>query len=126
MGKGDPHAEWLSPAEMGARSELIACRALQQAGYEIVARNYRTPRFEIDIIARQHGYIVFVEVRARRAGGIVHPLESITQRKRHRIILGAQHYLHTHRMKTPRVRFDVVSVEWRGRWYRLRIFPDAF
>lgn len=111
---------------MGVRSEELACNALRDAGYEILTRNYKTSRFEIDIIARHAAQLVFVEVRARRAGSMVHPLETINQHKRRRIILGAQHYVASHRLYNIQIRFDVVAVEWRGRDYRVQIFPNAF
>lgn len=116
----------LTPAERGRRSEALAAQALQRAGYRIVARNYRSPRFEIDIIARHRGYLVFVEVRSRTVGSMVHPLESIDYKKRQRLILGAQQYVARHGLGHVPIRFDCVSVEWRLREYRLEIFPNAF
>lgn len=111
---------------MGRRSEELACRALERAGYAILARNVKDPRFEIDIVARHQGYLVFIEVRARRVGSLVHPLESLTYRKRQRLILGAKQYIHRRGLGNVSVRFDVVAVEWLGKKYRLRIYRDVF
>lgn len=100
--------------ERGRKSEELACAALVQAGYEIIERNYKTPRFEIDIVARERGVLAFVEVRARRAGAMVRPLESIDRRKVQRLLLGARYYMAARNLMDVSVRFDVVSVEWRG------------
>ncbi|OUS10112.1 YraN family protein [Gammaproteobacteria bacterium 53_120_T64] len=80
-------------ANSGARAENLACHYLTQQGLEIVERNYRTQRGEIDIIARHAETLVFVEVRLRsnpRFGGAAH---SIDARKQARLISAAQHYL---------------------------------
>lgn len=114
------------PAELGRRSEDVACAALRRAGYRIVDRNFRTRGAEIDIVAEHQGFLVFIEVRARRAGGLAHPLESLTHAKRRRIILGARQYLARRGGPVPAVRFDVVTVEWCGRSQSVRILPDAF
>lgn len=115
------------PSQIGRVSEDLACAALRRAGYRIVARNFRGKGFEIDVVAEHQGQTVFVEVRARRAGGWVHPLESLTPAKRRRILMGARQYLASQRSETvPGVRFDVVAVEWRGSRYRIEILPDAF
>lgn len=103
-----------SAIERGRQSEQIACDALVRAGYEIIERNYKTPRFEIDIVARERGVLVFVEVRARRAGTMVHPLETIDRRKIQRLFLGARYYMAARNVSGVPVRFDVVSVIWHG------------
>lgn len=115
----------LTPQRLGERSEEIACKALLEAGYKILERNYKTPRFEIDIIAREQGVLVFVEVRARRSSAWIHPMESIDHRKVRRLILGARYYVAQKRLDSG-IRFDVVSITWHGHRYELEIIRDAF
>ncbi|MGI8671965.1 MAG: YraN family protein, partial [Luteitalea sp.] len=50
----------------GSLGEDLACEALTERGYAIVTRRYRTKHGELDIIARHHEYLVFVEVKARQ------------------------------------------------------------
>jgi putative endonuclease len=57
----------LSRADAGARAESVAALFLEARGLTIVARNFRTRRGEIDIIARDGATLVFVEVRLRRS-----------------------------------------------------------
>ncbi len=92
----------------GARAEQTAAAFLRGRGLRLLARNYRAPGGEIDLIAEEAGTLVFVEVRLRsgtRHGGA---LESIDRPKRRRIVLAARHYLAQRRGAEPPCRFDVV------------------
>ena len=67
---------------LGQRGEQLAAERLAAMGYEIVERNYRCKAGEIDLVARQGGGWVFVEVRTRRGDRFGTPEESVTARKR--------------------------------------------
>lgn len=56
----------MGPKELGFLAENIAARHLENGGYELVARNFRKPWGEIDIICRKDGVFVFVEVKSNR------------------------------------------------------------
>ena len=71
---------------MGAFWERQAAEYLEQKGYQILERNFCSYFGEIDIIARQGDYLVFVEVKYRREGSPVHALESIDSGKQRRKI----------------------------------------
>ncbi len=99
---------------LGARGEAAARAYLRQRGYSIEATNYRCRWGEIDIVASQGEVLVFVEVRTRRGEAFGSPQESITPRKRERLVLAAQHYLQEHSAE-PHWRIDLVAVEADGR-----------
>lgn len=61
---------------------MLAARFLRDKGYEITHANYRCRFGEIDIIARDGPYIVFVEVKTRRADALYAPAEAVTREKR--------------------------------------------
>ena len=105
---------------LGARGEVAARTYLQQRGYTIEATNYRCRWGEIDIVASHDGVLVFVEVRTRRGDAFGSPQESITPRKRERLVLTAQHYLQE-RSVEPHWRIDLVAVEADGRGVVRRI-----
>ena len=97
--------------ESGAQAEEAAAQFLSASGLQIVARNYRTRLGEIDVIARDGGVLVFVEVRLRTREDYGGALESIDERKQHRIALAAGAYLAEVRGREPPCRFDVVTVQ---------------
>jgi putative endonuclease len=94
---------------MGDRGEREAARYLRRHGLRIVLRGYRTPRGEIDLIARDGDTLVFVEVKTRRQGV---PAEAVTPAKQLRLTLAALQFLTEHRLLDQRVRFDVVAIVW--------------
>jgi putative endonuclease len=107
--------------ETGERAEEEACRFLRESGYAIVARNWRSPFGEIDIIARDGSVLVFVEVKARSSASHGGPECAVDQRKQRRIIASARLFLAKTRCDLP-ARFDVVAfVRDAPRLYR-----DAF
>ncbi|HLI28509.1 MAG TPA: YraN family protein [Chloroflexota bacterium] len=95
----------------GAAAEAYAARHLVRAGYAILARNYRGGGGEIDLVAQQGDEVVFVEVRARQPGGLVSPEESLTARKRERILCAAAHYLQHTTSTEPPWRVDLIAIE---------------
>lgn len=105
----------------GERAEQLARDFLRAHGYEIITERYRWRGGEIDIIARDGDYLVFVEVRSRSKELFGLPEETVTLKKQHKILLTAQHYLARHPSALP-VRFDVVAISGG----RLRLYKDAF
>lgn len=100
-----------TPAQAsGGAAEDRAAAVLERAGLAIVARNFRTRRGEIDLIARDGDTLVFVEVRLRRGAAFGGALGSITSHKRRRIEAAARQYL-MGLARTPPCRFDVVALE---------------
>ncbi|MFO7265209.1 MAG: YraN family protein [Limnochordales bacterium] len=115
------------PARRGRAAEEAAAALLQQQGWQILRRNYRTRRGEIDLIARDGATIVFVEVKARRAGE-TSSLEAVDARKRRRIVRAALEFLASRRLRGVAVRFDVVTVVLGcdGRPQAARVLKNAF
>ena len=112
---------------LGTLGEQEACRALEGAGYRVVARNYRVRGGEIDIVCERDGTLVFCEVKTRTSAVFGLPEEAVTPAKARRIRRLAAEYLHREGRRARTVRFDVVSVMVSdGRVVDLRHIPDAF
>ena len=79
-------------AEFGKHGEDLACDELRRRGYTILDRRFRTRCGELDIVARDAGVLVFVEVRARSSGRFGNAFESVTWQKRHRLSRMATSY----------------------------------
>jgi putative endonuclease len=107
----------------GAQAEALACSHLERAGLKLVARNYRCPQGEVDLIMDDHDTLVFVEVRYRRSVAFGTPAETVDRRKQARLQAAASHYLLTQHADCV-CRFDVVAVS--GRDARIEWLRDAF
>ena len=85
----------------------MAAEYLMRKGLTIVARNFRTRFGEIDLIARDGRLLVFVEVRMRSSRALGGAAESITPRKRARLVAAANGYL-AMLGREPPCRFDAI------------------
>ncbi len=110
---------------LGQAGETLAADTLQQQGYSILTRNYRTPYGEIDLIARHGDTLVFVEVKLRRSELFGPPQAAVNTAKQRHLKLAAQYYLNQQRHQDIKIRFDVVAITMAGRQPRIEIFDGA-
>jgi putative endonuclease len=115
-------------AATGRSAEDLAVALLEGRGYRIVARNWRRPEGELDVVAEDQGTCVFVEVRSRTGEEFGHPLESVNPRKRAQIVRAARLYLDQEPVSASGFRFDVVGVTFfaDGREPECLHIEDAF
>lgn len=112
---------------LGEQGEALACRELRRRGYAILARRYRTRFGEIDIIAREAGTLVFVEVKTRRRAYFGGPVAAVGFRKQRRLVNMARSYLMGLPGAEPPARFDVVGVTLvEGESAQVEVVVDAF
>jgi putative endonuclease len=100
--------------KLGTTGESIAASHLVRQGYTILERNYRFRRYEIDIVARKGGTIVFVEVKTRSSQLFGHPVLSVTPLKSKRIMQAARGYIEKAGFSRLQVRFDVITLLFSG------------
>lgn len=110
----------MNTRRIGAQQEERAAVYLQQQGMEILERNFRNRQGEIDIIGRQGGYLVFVEVKYRSGSRHGLPSEAVDLRKQKNICRVADYYRMRHQIGDgAAVRYDVVAIEnERIEWIR--------
>jgi putative endonuclease len=113
--------------EVGKLGEKAAQKFLKKRGYRIRETGFRCHHGEIDIIAQQKDYLVFVEVRTKSSLDFGTPEESITQAKKERIIASALTYTNTHQNLPSLWRIDVVAVELndKGETKRIELIENA-
>lgn len=105
---------------VGTGKEEEAARFLAGCGLNVINRNYRNRFGEIDLIATDDGYIVFVEVKYRKTASSGHPEEAVDDQKARKISKIADYYRIQNKLsdEVP-IRFDVVAIEGgQFRWYR--------
>ncbi|MBQ9460894.1 MAG: ribonuclease HII [Clostridia bacterium] len=94
---------------MGAKGEAAALEYLTENGYSFLEKNYRSGHGEIDLIVQKDGCVIFVEVKTRDEAAIARPSDSVTARKRKKLIETANAYI-IEKGSTLQPRFDVVEV----------------
>ena len=95
----------------GDSGEAAIARYLEERSYQVLERQYRCRWGEIDLIARDGVYLVFIEVKYRRDGRTGHPAESVGRQKQQKLIRAAQYYCLIRQIpENHPCRFDVVSI----------------
>lgn len=99
-----------SRRRLGIAGEDKAARWYTDAGYELLARNWRGDGGEIDLVATGHGAIVFAEVKTRSSTRYGVPAEAVGPVKQRRLRALAAQFLRAHPGVRGRIRFDVVAI----------------
>lgn len=115
--------------EIGYQGEEIARKYLIHLGYEILTSNYYSPYGEIDIIAKDANYLVFIEVKFRKDKDLDKTIQCISKSKQKKIIQTALQYIATHEeAETLYTRFDAILIfnENQDNHFDIRHYKDAF
>jgi putative endonuclease len=105
----------------------VAASYLRAHGYEIETTNWRNKNYELDLVARKGGCLVFVEVKCSRSELFGPPEARVTKTKRRRLAMAASEYLSTLETPPDEVRFDVISILWLpGKSPQITHFEGAF
>ncbi len=110
LSKNSCNKENTTAVSIGNIGEEAAVITLKKQGYKIIERNYRTKMGEIDIIAKDGEYTVFVEVRLRKSNNFGTPADTIDERKQQKIIKTAQMYAVKNDIYDTPMRFDAVLI----------------
>ncbi len=102
----------MTTKQIGDICEKYAGEHLEKQGMKILDTNFYCREGELDIVARDEEYIVFVEVKARKNTTFGAPCEAVTLSKQRRLILAAQKYLMQSELETA-VRFDIVEILYK-------------
>lgn len=112
---------------LGAAGEERATAYLLAQGFTLVARNFRCPLGEIDIIVKNAQQLIFVEVKQRRSQHFGAAAEMVTPSKQKKIILSAQVFLQQHaKYRHLNPRFDVIALDTSGIEAEITWIPHAF
>jgi putative endonuclease len=107
---------------LGRLGEDLAVSWYEARGYAVVARNWRSPEGEIDLVARRGRVVVIVEVKARTSDLFGLPVEAVVRDKQRRLRRLGAAWLRENGVRGVRIRFDVVSVLGGN----VEVLEDAF
>lgn len=111
--------------QLGQKGEEIAVKHLLSLDYDIIERNWRYSRTEIDIIAIHRGLYIFVEVKTRSQTKYGTPEDIISEDKMNRMAVAAEEYLMQNEIESE-IRFDIISIIIRDNKQELKHIEDAF
>ncbi len=109
----------------GIFGEETATTILLEKGYKILERNWRCGHLEVDIIAETDDYVVFVEVKTRKATTFGEP-EVFVDRQKQRHLIRAAMYFSKFRSISKEIRFDIISVVNGPGKQKVRHIENAF
>jgi putative endonuclease len=96
----------------GRWGEEIAAEFLEKKGFRILERHFIFQHAEIDLVARDGSYLVFVEVKTRSSAEYGLPEEALSERKKRYLKKAAEGYLYLNQLADQDCRFDVVTVHF--------------
>lgn len=111
--------------ETGNKGEQLGRQYLEQLGYQILDINWRSRRYELDIVALDGDTLVIVEVKTRTSSLYGEPYDAVNHRKTRHLISAAESYIRQKQLDRE-TRFDVISVVFDGEKPRLEHIKDAF
>lgn len=116
-----------SHRKIGDEGETIAVNYLESKGWSIIDRNYFFEKNEVDIVATDGHFIVFIEVKLRSGTYFGRPEEFVTPEKELNIKKAAEAWVYERKMETALIRFDIIAiVKQKGKKPEISHFEDAF
>ena len=111
----------------GSKGEIIAADYLIKQGYQILERNYRHKRNEIDIICSKGNFLIFVEVKTRKNNTFGNPEEHVSQKQIDCIQDAAIHYQNNRNGNFLMTRYDIISIILENNYIKdITHLEDAF
>ena len=111
--------------ELGKKGEQLAVDFLLQNGYEIVERNYRFQKTEVDIIAKKNDILAVVEVKTRSTKDFGNPQDFVKPKQIQRLVKAVDEYVTTHKLDIE-VRFDIIAIIKIGKQFEIEHLENAF
>ena len=112
--------------ELGKRGEAIALKKIKRLGYKCIARNFRCPLGEVDLVAKDGKTLVFVEIKTRRMKSLGYAKEAITEKKKRQLSKVALAYMKANNCADMKSRFDVVAINLLNDKTEIEVIRNAF
>jgi putative endonuclease len=112
--------------DLGKYGEQLALKKIKSLGYSEIARNYRCPLGEVDLIAKDGDCLVFIEIKTRKGRAPGYAKEAVNARKRRQISKVALAYMKSRECCDVRARFDVIAVSVGQGTPQIEVVKNAF
>ena len=112
--------------DLGKLGEELALKKIKSLGYKSIARNYRCPLGEVDLIAKDGDCLVFVEIKTRKGRSLGYAKEAIDRRKKRQLSKVALAYMKSMDCCDVKSRFDVVAVSLNEGKEQVEVIKNAF
>ena len=111
--------------ELGKKGEEMAAAHLLACGYELVARNFKFQKAEVDIIARKGDILAVIEVKTRSTPNFGDPQEFVKKKQIQQLVKAIDHFVNENNLDVE-VRFDIIAIIQNKAGTRLEHLEDAF
>ena len=111
--------------DLGKKGEQLAADYLLKKGYEIIERNYRFDKAEVDIIAKIKDTLAIVEVKTRSTIDFGNPQDFVKPKQIQRLVKAVDEYVNVNGLDVE-VRFDIIAIVKNGKVYDIEHLEDAF
>ncbi len=111
--------------QLGKKGEQLAVDFLLKNGYDIVERNYRFDKAEVDIIAQKSDILAIIEVKTRSTTDFGNPQDFVKPKQIQRLVKAVDEYIITNRLDVE-VRFDIIAIVKEDKSFKIEHLEDAF
>ena len=111
--------------ELGKKGEQLAVNFLVENSYEIVERNYRFDKSEVDIIAQKDDVLAIIEVKTRSTNDFGNPQDFVKPKQIQRLVKAVNEYVIENDLDVE-VRFDIIAIVKNGNSFEIEHLKDAF
>lgn len=110
---------------LGQKGEKLAAEHLRSKGYKILHTNWKSGKYELDIVAENSEFLIFAEVKTRSDDFMSAPSVTVTRDKQRLILFAAESYIKRFNVNKES-RFDIISVISRGEKFEIEHIENAF
>ncbi len=111
--------------ELGKKGEQLAVDFLLKKGYEVIERNYRFDKAEVDIIAQQKDILAIIEVKTRSTTDFGNPQDFVKPKQIQRLVKAVDEYVNVNGLDVE-VRFDIIAIVKENKTYKIEHLENAF
>lgn len=111
--------------ELGKKGEQLAVDFLIKNNYDIIERNYRFDKAEVDIIAQKGDTLAIVEVKTRSTSDFGNPQDFVKPKQIKNLVKAVDEYVNVNALDVE-VRFDIIAIVKEGKGFKIEHLEDAF